>query len=157
MPGPAPALALQEADEQQLQQWVSAFGTPQQVALRSRIVLAAAEGQSDSAIAQQLEVNRKTVILWRARFAEEGLDSLWEVAPGRGRKPTYGPQKIHSIVEATLHTKPKGMTQVELPAAGSSPGSQQVYDQQHLAEPQSQTPSRENLQAVPGCQVPGKS
>jgi hypothetical protein len=56
-------------------------------------------------------VNRKTVVLWRARFAEAGLDSLWEVAPGRGRKPTYGPQKIHSIVEATLHTKPKGMTQ----------------------------------------------
>jgi len=111
MPRPAPALALQEADEQQLQQWVSAFGTPQQVALRSRIVLAAAEGQSDSAIAQQLEGNRKTVILWRARFAEEGLDSLWEVAPGRGRKPTYGAEKIHSIVEATLHTKPEGMTQ----------------------------------------------
>jgi transposase/transcriptional regulator with XRE-family HTH domain len=111
MPRSAPALALQEADEQQLQQWVSAFGTPQQVALRSRIVLAAAEGQSDSAIAQQLDVNRKTVRLWRARFAEEGLDSLWEVAPGRGRKPTYGPEKIHSIVEATLHTKPKGMTQ----------------------------------------------
>ena len=111
MPRSAPALALQEADEQQLQQWVSAFGTPQQVALRSRIVLAAAAGQSDSAIAQQLHVNRKTVILWRARFAEEGLDSLWEVAPGRGRKPTYGPEKIHSIVEATLHTQPKGMTQ----------------------------------------------
>src|SRR6195256_3190522 len=110
MPRPAPALALQEADEQQLQQWVSAFGTPQQVALRSRIVLAAAEGRSDSAIAQQLEVNRKTVVLWRTRFAEAGLDSLWEVAPGRGRKPTYGPEKIHSIVEATLHTKPKGMT-----------------------------------------------
>src|ERR1700704_2595998 len=111
MPRPAPALALQEADEQQLQQWVSAFGTPQQVALRSRIVLAAAEGRSDSAIAQQLEVNRKTVVLWRTRFAEAGLDSLWEVAPGRGRKPTYGPEKIHAIVEATLHTKPKGMTQ----------------------------------------------
>ena len=108
MPRPAPALALQEADQQQLQQWVSAFGTPQQVALRSQIVLAAAAGQSDNAIAQQLEVNRKTVTLWRARFAEQGLDSLWEVAPGRGRKPTYGPDKIHSIVQATLRTKPEG-------------------------------------------------
>jgi transposase len=57
-------------------------------------VLAAAEGQSDNAIAQQLEVNRKTVMLWRTRFTQEGLDSLWEVAPGRGRKPTYGPEKI---------------------------------------------------------------
>jgi transcriptional regulator with XRE-family HTH domain len=33
------------------------------------------------------------------------------VAPGRGRKPTYGREKIQSIVDATLRTKPKGMTQ----------------------------------------------
>src|SRR5467141_4025157 len=111
VPRPAPALDLPDADGQQLRQWLAAFGTPQQVALRSQIVLAAAEGQSDNAIAQRLQVNRKTVTLWRARFAQEGLDSLWEVAPGRGRKPTYGAEKIHSIVEATLHTKPKGMTQ----------------------------------------------
>ncbi len=90
---------------------MSAFGTPQQVALRSQIVLAAAEGQPDSAIARSLEVNRKTVRLWRARWEQEGLDGLWEVAPGRGRKPTYGPEKIQSIVDATLRSKPQGMTQ----------------------------------------------
>jgi len=111
VPASTPALSLKDADEQQLRQWTSAFGTPQQVALRSQIVLAAAEGKSDNAIAQQLAVNRKTVTLWRARFEQEGLDGLWEVAPGRGRKPTYGPDKIQAIVEATLRTKPKGMTQ----------------------------------------------
>jgi len=104
-------LDLPDADGQQLRQWLAAFGTPQQVALRSQIVLAAAEGQSDNAIAQRLQVNRKTVTLWRARFAQESLDSLWQVAPGRGRKPTYGPEKIRSIVDATLRSKPKGMTQ----------------------------------------------
>ena len=104
-------MQLKEADAQQLRQWVSAFGTPQQVALRSRIVLAAAEGQSDNAIAGDLAVNRKTVTLWRKRFAQVGLDSLWEVAPGRGRKPSYGQRKIAAIVSATLTTKPKGMTQ----------------------------------------------
>jgi len=90
---------------------LNAHGTPQQVTLRSRIVLAAADGQPDSAIARDLDVNRKTVVLWRARFAEEGIESLWEVAPGRGRKPSYGPEKIKAIVEATLQSKPKGMTQ----------------------------------------------
>jgi len=111
VPRSHPALALKEGDEQQLRQWIAAFGTPQQVSLRSRIVLAAAAGQSDSAIARDLEVNRNTVILWRGRFRQEGLDSLWEVAPGRGRKPTYGPEKIQAIMDATLRTKPKGMTQ----------------------------------------------
>jgi transposase len=101
---------LEESDQRQLRQWISAFGTPQQVSLRSQIVLAAAEGRSDLSISQLLEVNRKTVTLWRNRFAEEGLDCLWEVAPGRGRKPTYGLEKIESIVKATLRTKPKAMT-----------------------------------------------
>ena len=73
-------------------------------------MLAAAEGQSDSAVARDLEINRKTVILWRSRFAQEGIDSLWEVASGRGRKPTFGAEKIKTIVDATLQTKPKGMT-----------------------------------------------
>ena len=104
-------MQLPDADAQQLRQWASAFGTPQQVALRSRIVLAAAEGQSDNAIARSLAVNRKTVTLWRERFAEQGLDGMWEVAAGRGRKPSYGRRKIAAIVSATLGTKPKGMTQ----------------------------------------------
>ncbi len=71
MPRSRPALSLREADEQQLQQWVAAFGTPQQVAMRSHIVLAAAAGHSDSAIARELHVNRNTVILWRTRFERE--------------------------------------------------------------------------------------
>ena len=105
-----PALTLNPGQQQQVRQWLSAHGTPQQVALRCRIVLAAAEGQSESAIARQLGTNRKTVTLWRARLAERGLESLWEIAPGRGRKPTYGPEKIKAIVDATLQTKPAGMT-----------------------------------------------
>jgi DNA-binding CsgD family transcriptional regulator len=65
---------LSLAERQHIEQWAAAHGTPQQVALRCRIVLAAADGQSDVAIAQQLSVNRKTVILWRERFSEQRLD-----------------------------------------------------------------------------------
>jgi transposase len=101
---------LLPAERDQLQQWLTAHGTPQQVALRCRIVLSAAEGQSDVAIAEQLSVNRKTVILWRKRFSEERLDGLWQIASGRGRKPTYDIDKIAAVVEATLQTKPEGMT-----------------------------------------------
>jgi transposase/transcriptional regulator with XRE-family HTH domain len=105
-----PALTLNSAEQEQIHQWLSAHGTPQQVALRCRIVLAAAAGQAESAIALQLGTNRKTVRLWRARFTERGLEGLWEIAPGRGRKPTYGREKIKAIVDATLQTQPAGMT-----------------------------------------------
>ena len=111
MPAPVSPLSLSDSDQQQVQQWASAYGTPQQVALRCRIVLAAGAGQSDNSIAQQLSTSRPTVRLWRARFAQEGVQSLWEIAPGRGRKPTYGPEKIQEIVDTTLQSKPKGRTQ----------------------------------------------
>src|SRR5271167_798650 len=111
MPAAVAPLPLSDSDQQQLQQWASAYGTPQQVALRCRIVLAAAGGQSDNAIAQQLKSNRPTVRLWRARFAETGVQGLWEVAPGRGRKATHGAEKIQQVIDTTLQSKPKGRTQ----------------------------------------------
>lgn len=106
----ASACELLPLEKDQIRQWLGAHGTPQQVALRCRIILGAAEGQSDGTIAGRLSVNRKTVILWRTRFCEKRLDALWEIAPGRGRKPTYSADKVAAIVEATLQTKPEGMT-----------------------------------------------
>lgn len=102
---------LTDRERGQLEQWLSAHGTPQQVALRCRIVLAAAAAQPNLTIGMQLGVDVKTVALWRARFAEAGAEGLWKIAPGRGRKPTYRAHKIKAIVAATLRTKPKGMTQ----------------------------------------------
>ena len=101
---------LSDVVREKLQQWTAAHGTPQQVALRCRIVLAAAAGESDVTIAKRLSVNRNTVILWRKRFGDEGLDGLWDIAPGRGRKPMFQIDKIAAIVDATLQTKPAGMT-----------------------------------------------
>src|ERR1017187_10538672 len=94
VPAPVSALSLSESDKGQLQQWVAAFGTPQQVALRCRILLAAAGGKSDNAIAQELETNRKTVTLWRAPLSLQGLKRRLEGAFGRGGEPTTGPGTI---------------------------------------------------------------
>lgn len=92
-----------------LEEWVGAHGTPQQVALRCRIVLARAEaGASDDSVAEKLGLNRHTCRLWRQRFSTSGPDSLWEVAEGRGRKPRPG--LAQRIVEATLRTRPAGQT-----------------------------------------------
>ena len=82
-------LALSDDQRKQVQQWLAALGTPQQVALRLRIVLASAADESEVAVAARNGVNRKTVRLWRARFLAKGLEGLWEIAPGRGRKATY--------------------------------------------------------------------
>jgi len=110
MPRWAAPLRLSEDQQNQIGQWLAAMGTPQQVALRCRIVVAVAGGESDAAVAAALQINRKTVRLWRERFAAEGLNSLWEIAPGRGRKATYSADRIKAVLDATLQSKPKGQT-----------------------------------------------
>ncbi len=107
----SPVVSLAEGDRERLEQWVAAHGTPQQVALRCRIVLAAAAGRTNLEIGVDSGVDVKTVALWRGRFIQAGAQGLWEIAAGRGRKPTYSAAKIKAIIHATLQTKPKGMTQ----------------------------------------------
>ena len=110
MPRLAAPVCLSETDRLELERWVAAHSTPQQVSQRCQIVLAAWGGRLDKAIASDLDINFKTAALWRKRFITEGSDCLWEVAEGRGRKPTLTPQEVERIVEATLQTKPEGAT-----------------------------------------------
>ena len=104
------AIQLNAAERTQLEQWESSFGTPQQVALRCRIVLAAVAGQDNVSIAQELGVSRPTVQLWRKRVRAQGIGAVWKIAPGRGRKPQIDQATRDGILAATLQSKPKGMT-----------------------------------------------
>jgi transposase len=110
MPKHAIEVTIKESDRQEMERWVSAHRTPQQVAQRCRIILAAAKGQQDKDIAQSMEINPKTVALWRQRFFKEGPECLWEVAAGRGRKPQFSADKVEAIINATLQTRPAGAT-----------------------------------------------
>jgi transposase len=105
-----PVVNLSADDLAQLVKWEAAPSTPQQVALRCRLVLAAAAGKQDLEIASTYDVNRHTAALWRQRVRAAGIGSLWEIQPGRGRKPQYDQEKRDALIAATLETKPKGMT-----------------------------------------------
>jgi transposase len=106
----SPSIVLNSKDQALLEQWESAHSTPQQVALRCRIVLAAAAGQQNIQIVDQLKVSRPTVALWRKRVLASGVGQVWEIALGRGRKHRFDQAKRDAIIDATLQTKPKGMT-----------------------------------------------
>lgn len=110
MPRSTAPLVLSDDQRNQIQQWLAALGTPQQVALRCRIVLAAGAGKSEARIASEMNVNRKTVRLWRERFLAQGLPGLWEIAPGRGRKASYSAEQVKAVIDATLQSKPNGST-----------------------------------------------
>ena len=110
MPRAVPSLGVSPEQHGERQRWLGALGTPQQVALRCRIILTLAAGKTEIAAAAENGVNRKTVRLWRERFRNGGLQTLWEIAPGRGRRPSYDATRIKAVIDATLQTKPKGST-----------------------------------------------
>lgn len=103
-------LELSTSEQTQLRQWQAAHGTSQQVALRCRLVLAAADGKQDLDIASAYGVNRHTAALWRRRVRERGIDAVWEIEKGRGRKHQYDQEQRDTIIAATLQTKPEGVT-----------------------------------------------
>ncbi len=110
MPNTGVAITLQPAERTQLETWETSHSTPQQVALRCRIILGAVAGRDNVSIAEGLGVSRPTVQLWRTRVRGQGIGAVWEIAPGRGRKPQYDQARRAAIIEATLQSTPKGMT-----------------------------------------------
>ena len=110
MPRISPVVSLSADDRDQLVRWEAAQGTPQQVALRCRLILAAAAGKQDLEIAAAYDVNRHTAALWRQRVRTKGVAAVWEIQAGRGRKPVLSQAKRDAILAATRKAKPKGMT-----------------------------------------------
>lgn len=81
---PAAPLALREGDHQLLVAMTRSPTVQAGLAQRARILLLAAEGHSNTAIADRVGVSRPTVLVWRQRYDEVGLDGLVDRArPGR--------------------------------------------------------------------------
>ena len=55
-------------------------------------------------------MSRPTVIRWRERFRQRGPEGLTKIAAGRGRRVTYGADRVNAVVQATTQTKPHGAT-----------------------------------------------
>src|SRR6059036_1962940 len=90
MPRVAPLITLNSVTDTMLRHLVRSPSTPQGVALRSRIVLAASTGQSNQQIAATLRIPEVTAGKWRRAFATSGIDGLRD-APRAGRPPKHGP------------------------------------------------------------------
>lgn len=92
------ALVLTPKDRQDLERLVRSGKTEQRLALRARIVLGAADGASNSALAKALQTSRPTVIAWRHRFADGGVPALSDDRPrGRSFEPLSRAQEAEII------------------------------------------------------------
>ena len=102
-------IALDAAERGELERRARRRKTSRGDALRAEIVLLAAAGMTNVAIAERLGVSRLTVATWRKRFAARRLDGLADEArPGAPRK--IGDEKIAEVVTATLEGMPETAT-----------------------------------------------
>ena len=99
----AAALGLRAGDREELERLTRSSSVRAGLAQRARIVLLAAEGISNTRVAELVGVSRPTVIGWRARYASSGLAGLDdETRSGRPRQVDH-----REIIAATLTPPPR--------------------------------------------------
>ena len=99
------------SDEQRevLERWSRRPKSPHGIAQRARIVLLAADGLANNAVAERVGVNQATVVKWRKRFLERGVDGLIdEPRPGAPRK--ISDADVEEVIVRTLEDKPTDAT-----------------------------------------------
>lgn len=104
------ALAITPESRLELERIVRSGKTEQRIGLRARIVLGAADGKSNNALAKELKTSRPTVLDWRQRFAEGGIKALYDDRPrGRSFKPLARTKEAEVI--AKTQSAPSQATQ----------------------------------------------
>jgi transposase len=106
---PKAVLTVTDDERQKLEQWTRRPKSTQRLALRALIVLACAEGQSNTIVAQQLHVTLPTVGKWRKRFIADRLEGLVD-EPRPGAPRTLSDAQVEDVITRTLESKPPAAT-----------------------------------------------
>ena len=110
MPTPRAAeIVLTDDERAELEGWAKRRTSAAGLAVRSRIVLAAADGDSNTVLAQRLGLSITTVRRWRNRFVIDRCDGLLD-EPRPGRPRVVGDERIKELITATLETTPPAAT-----------------------------------------------
>ena len=106
---PKAELRLSAEEQAQLSALAASRSLPHALVARAKLVLWAARGESNNAIAERLGWSLPTVGKWRQRFVQHRIAGLHdELRPGRPR--TYGDEQVAGLINRVLHSKPKNAT-----------------------------------------------
>jgi transposase len=102
-------VVLGDEEREVLERWARRPKSSQALALRCRIVLAAGDGESSTAIAARLGCSTDTVGKWRGRFARRGFDGLHD-EPRPGKPRSIGDDQVERVIVKTLEEQPSDAT-----------------------------------------------
>src|ERR1700681_2983933 len=106
---PIPLLQLSPQERETLERWVRRPQSAQALALRARVILACAQGKTNSEVAQQMRLAKPTVGKWRSRFVARRVDGLLdEPRPGAPRQ--IGDGAVERVLTWTLAKRPADAT-----------------------------------------------
>lgn len=108
MPRTAQPLQCTGEEITSLKKLVSAHKTEQRLSRRAKIVLMCAEGRQVKDIATELNERPNTVILWRERYREQGINGLND-APRSGKPIKYGEEFRNRILNKLTEEPPNGL------------------------------------------------
>lgn len=109
VPPSAVPLVVSSEEEAELRRLVRTPSTPQKIAQRARIVLLAAQGETNVDIADRVDASLPTVGLWRSKFADRGLVGLFD-EPRPGRPRIIDDETVERIIARSLEPPPTGET-----------------------------------------------
>ena len=107
---PLAPLSVSPAEHEALVSITRSRSMPQSLATRARIVLLAAEGESNTSIADRLGLSLPTVGIWRKRYLHQRIQGLYD-EPRPGGPRSIRDEQIATLLRKTLKTKPKDGTQ----------------------------------------------
>jgi transposase len=103
-------IVLSAREKKTLEQWARSRKSEVRLAQRARMILLAADGWTNDAIAEKVGAGRVAVGRWRNRFSEQRLAGIEKDLPRGGRKARKRSYWARVIVDTTLHTLPQNAT-----------------------------------------------
>jgi len=106
---PATRIELSSAQREQLDGFSGSLSLAHSLVVRAKVILLASESRSNAAIAKEVGLTRETVGKWRMRFADLGIEGLYDELRS-GRRRTIDEERIAQVIRDTLEIKPAGET-----------------------------------------------
>ena len=106
---PPRGLELTDVEREELRARLNARKGAMDEKFRIRIVLALADGESSSALAQKLSTTEQTISKWRRRFEAFRIAGLGD-APRAGRGRRLSDEQVQEVIDRVRQTKPENST-----------------------------------------------